>query len=58
MDWDSVDPGLMRQLHDCRKRSAALKGPIAAEEILAKVGIGFDKTYPKNPMTEIRDTHG
>ena len=46
MDWDSVDPGLMRQLHDCRKSSAALKGPIAAEEILAKVGIGSDKTSP------------
>ena len=41
MDWlDSVDPkGLMRQLLDCRKKSAALRGPIAAEEILAKVGI-------------------
>ena len=39
MDWDSVDPGLMLQLLDCRKRAAALRGPIAAEEILAKVGI-------------------
>ena len=41
MDWlDSVDPkGLMRQLLDCRKKSAALRGPVAAEEILAKVGI-------------------
>ena len=37
MDWDSVDPGLMRELLDCRKKSAAFRGPIAAEEILAKV---------------------
>ena len=37
MDWDSVDPGLMRELLDCRKKSAAFKGPMDAEEILAKV---------------------
>ena len=42
MDWDSVDPGLMRRLLDCRKRAASLKGPIAAEQLLAKVGHTLD----------------
>ena len=38
MDWlDSADPALMRCLLDCRRTAAALPGPAATEEILAKV---------------------